>query len=182
MPSPPPQVILLVDGYNIIGTESSLTKTRDRHGLLAARQELVEVLINYSAFRGYKTRVVFDAHYQKTGTRYEDLTPHVSICYTDFGQTADSYIEKFCATVRSKPKPFSQRLIVATSDRAQQLTVTGYGAEWMSSQQLIRDVHCISRRVRRRQRSSKQSRGRFLVHSLDKSAQQRLAQWRQGIR
>jgi hypothetical protein len=182
MPSPPPQVVLLVDGYNIIGTESSLTKTRDRHGLLAARQELVEVLINYSAFRGYKTRVVFDAHYQPTGTRHENITPHVSICYTDFGQTADSYIEKFCAAVRSKPKPLSQRLIVATSDRAQQLTVTGYGAEWMSSQQLISDVHCISRRVRRRQRPSKQSRGRFLVHSLDKSAQQRLAQWRQGIR
>ncbi|EDX70676.1 conserved hypothetical protein [Coleofasciculus chthonoplastes PCC 7420] len=182
MPSPPPQVTLLVDGYNIIGTESSLTKMRDRHGLLAARQELVEVLINYSAFRGYKTKVVFDAHYQPTGTRHEDITPHVSICYTDFGQTADSYIEKFCAAVRSKPKLFKQRLIVATSDRAQQLTVTGYGAEWMSSQQLISDVHCTSRRVRRRQRSPKQSRGRFLMHSLDKSAQQRLSQWRQGIR
>ncbi|MEQ9669193.1 NYN domain-containing protein [Coleofasciculus sp. G2-EDA-02] len=182
MSSPPPQVILLVDGYNIIGTESSLTKTRDCHGLLAARQELVEVLINYSAFRGYKTQVVFDAHYQKTGTCHEDLTPQVSVCYTDFGQTADSYIEKFCAAFRSKPKPFRQRLIVATSDRAQRLTVTGYGAEWMSSQQLISDVHCTSRGVRHRQRPPKQSRGRFLVHSLDELAQQRLSQWRQGIR
>lgn len=182
MPSPLPQVVLLVDGYNIIGTELSLTKIRDRDGLLAARQELLETLINYSAFRGYHTKVVFDAHYQKTVAHHEELTPHVSVYYTDFGQTADSYIEKFCAAVYSKPKSLSQRLIVATSDRTQQLTITGYGAEWMSSQQLINDVHYTNRRVRRRQRPSKQSRGRFLVHSLDEYAQQRLAQWRQGSR
>ncbi|MBE9129298.1 MULTISPECIES: NYN domain-containing protein [unclassified Coleofasciculus] len=180
MHPPPPQVFLLVDGYNVIGSWSELKRTRDRHGLEAARQELIETLINYSAFRDYHTQVVFDAYYQKTQIHHEVFTTHLLACYTEFGQTADSYIEKFCASFRHKIERPKQRLIVATSDRAQQLTIMGYGAEWMSSQQLASDVIFTTHRVRRRHRPSKQSRGRFLVNSLDAKAQQRLAEWRKG--
>ncbi|HBB34983.1 MAG TPA: RNA-binding protein [Cyanobacteria bacterium UBA8803] len=180
MPPPSPQAVLLVDGYNIIGSWSSLKMTRDRHGLLAARQELVEVLINYSAFVGYQTQVVFDAQYQKTQSNQEAVTTYLSVCYTDFGQTADSYIEKFCATFKSKLSQSKQRLIVATSDRAQRLLVVGYGAEWMSSEQLATDVEFTAHRIRHKNRPPKQSSGRFLFNSLDAKAQQRLAQWRKG--
>ena len=182
MPRSSPQAVLLVDGYNVIGAWSCLKKTRDCDGLEAARQELVEALINYSAFQGYETQVVFDAHAQNTPTYSEALTTHLSICYTDFGQTADTYIEKFCASFRFNISRLTQRLIVATSDRAQQLTVVGYGAEWMSSQQLASDVEFTARRTRRRQRPQKQSQGRFLFNSLDAEAQQRLAEWRKGIK
>jgi predicted RNA-binding protein with PIN domain len=176
-----PQAILLVDGYNIIGSWSHLKEIRDRDGLEPARQELVEALVNYSAFQGYETQVVFDAHSQNTRSCYETLTTYLSVCYTDFGQTADTYIEKFCASFRYNLRRSSQRLIVATSDRAQQLTVIGYGAEWMSSQQLATDVEFTARRSRRRHRPQKQSHSRFLFNSLDAKAQQRLAQWRKGI-
>lgn len=182
MPPHSPLAILLVDGYNIIGSWSSLKKTSQRYGLAAARQELVEALINYSAFQGYKTEVVFDAHYQNTNTYCEVLTSNLSVCYTDFGQTADTFIEKFCASFRFNLSKQTHRLIVATSDRAQQITVTGYGAEWMSAQQLASDIDLIARRVNRRNRPQKQSSGRFLFNSLDPKAQQRLAQWRRGIR
>jgi uncharacterized protein len=181
MPPSPPQAILLVDGYNVIGTWSYLKKTRDRDGLEAARQELVEALINYSAFQGYETQVVFDAHAQNTSIYHEALTAHLSVCYTDFGQTADTYIEKFCASFRSNFCHPPKRLIVATSDRAQQLTVVGYGAEWLSSQQLASDVEFAARRSRSKQRPQKQSPSRFLFNSLDAQAQQRLAQWRRGL-
>ncbi len=186
-----PSAILLVDGYNVIGAWSSLKKTRDqpistrsayRDGLEAARQQLVEALINYSAFQGYETQVVFDAHSQNTPTYCEVLTTHLSVCYTDFGQTADTYIEKFCASYRFNLAPKSQRLIVATSDRAQQLTVVGYGAEWMSSLQLASDVDFTARRILRKNQLPKQSSGRFLFNSLDPQAQQRLAQWRKGLK
>jgi hypothetical protein len=182
MPPSSPQAFLLVDGYNVIGIWSDLKKTRDRHGLEAARQELVEALINYSAFQDYQTQVVFDAHFQNTPSSSEALTNHLSVCYTDFGQTADTYIEKFCAAFRYNISYPKQRLIVATSDRAQQLTVVGYGAEWMSSLQLVSDVELMARRAKRRQRPQKQSGSRFLFNSLDAQAQQRLAEWRRGIR
>ncbi|MCP2732175.1 NYN domain-containing protein [Limnofasciculus baicalensis] len=176
----PPQTILLVDGYNIIGAWSRLNKTRDRQGLCAARQELVEALINYSAFVGYTTQIVFDAQYQKSQAHQEGFTNFLSVCYTDFGQTADSYIEKFCASFRSQEERQRQRLIVATSDREQRLVVVGYGAEWISSLQLECDVGLTARQVNIKQRSQKQSRSRFLFNSLDPKAQEILAKWRNG--
>lgn len=182
MPPSSPQAFLLVDGYNVIGAWSNLKKTRDRHGLETARQELVEALINYSAFQGYATQVVFDAHFQDTPCSCEALTSHLSVCYTDFGQTADTYIEKFCASFRYNLCKRTQRLIVATSDRAQQMMVVGYGAEWMSSLQLASDVEGTTRRLKHRHRPQKQSRSRFLFNSLDAEAQQRLAEWRKGMK
>lgn len=95
MPRSSPQAVLLVDGYNVIGAWSCLKETRDRDGLESARNELIEALVNYSAFQGYKTQVVFDAHFQESDTYCEEITNHLSICYTDFGQTADTYIENF---------------------------------------------------------------------------------------
>lgn len=178
-----PQAFLLVDGYNVIGAWSELKHMRDCEGLETARWQLIETLTNYSAFQGYATEVVFDAYYQDSSSRRESVTDHLSIYYTDFNQTADTYIEKVCALFRQDLRKYSQRLIVATSDRAQQLTVVGYGAEWMSSQQLALEVESVTHRVRRKQRANtrKKSSGRFLASSLDPVAQQRLAQLRMGI-
>lgn len=173
----PPQSLLLVDGYNIIGAWSCLKKTRDRNGLESARFELTERLINYSARRGHKTQLVFDAHYQNTPSHQEIYTNALSVYYTAWAQTADTYIEKVCASLgRSSPS----RFIVATSDHAQRLTVVGYGAYWMSAQQLKSDVELAERQSRRQYRPQKPSRRRFLSHALDANAQQRLEQWRQG--
>jgi len=184
MSSPSYQAILLVDGYNIIGDWSDLKKSRDRHGLEAARYELVECLINYSASVAYRTKVVFDAHYQDTPRSTETHTAALSVHYTAFAETADTYIEKFCATFqRKKYQQESTRLIVATSDRAQQLTVVGYGAEWLSAPMLEREVGLAVQKTK--SRTKKQTKiktpGRFLLNALDPSAQERLRQMRHGL-
>ncbi len=179
MPRSLPQAVLLVDGYNIIGAWPCLKKTRDVDGLEAARCELVEALINYSAFQGFETRIVFDAHYQNTCSNQEVINEYLSVYYTDFGQTADTYIEKVCAS--SHPSRLS-RLIVATSDRVQQLVVRGYGAEWMSALQLGYEVESTSLRVRRQHKPRKQSSSRFLANSIDAKARQRLAELRMGLK
>jgi predicted RNA-binding protein with PIN domain len=182
MPSSTPQALLLVDGYNVIGAWQRLQHIRDRHGLEEARRELVTSLIDYSAYYNYHTHVVFDAQYQDTPGSREPVTGNLIICYTDFRQTADTYIEKTCAQYRKNIRKFDQRLIVATSDRAQQLTVVGYGAEWLSAQQLHVEVELAAIRVRRKQQAvrKKQSSHRFLASSLDPIARQRLAQMRLG--
>ncbi len=173
------QAFLLVDGYNVIGAWSDLKVIRDRDGLEAARHQLTESLVNYSAFKGFETQVVFDAHYQNTPANSEVLTSHLSVYYTDFQQTADTYIEKTCANYQRQPRV--ARLIVATSDRAQQQTVLGYGAEWLSALQLAHEVDSSIRRVRGKQQPKKQSRGRFLFNSLDAQSQKRLSDLRRGI-
>jgi uncharacterized protein len=180
MPCPTPQAILLVDGYNMVGHWYELKQVRDQDGLAAARRRLVEALVNYSAFQGFDTQVVFDAQYRDTPMSREVVTQHLLVHYTDFGQTADTYIEKACADFRHDIRKFHQRLIVATSDRAQQLTVVGYGAEWMSADMLAHEVDFIARRVQSKQKTTSKPAGRFLVNSLDPDAQQRLAQLRYG--
>lgn len=182
MPRSYPQVLLLVDGYNVIGAWSSLKSTRDRKGLDSARQELIEALINYSAFQGYQTEIVFDAQYRTEPGDRETYTNLLSVYYTDFNQTADTYIEKFCADYQRQVYRSSPRLIVATSDRAQQQTVIGYGSQWLSALQLANEVESSIRRTRSKHRSYKQARSRFLFNSLDAKAQERLAQMRYGIR
>ena len=179
------QAILLVDGYNIIGDWSDLKKSRDRHGLEAARYELVECLINYTASVAYRTKVVFDAHYQDTPRSTEVHTSFLSVHYTAFAETADTYIEKFCATFnRKKYQQESTRLIVATSDRAQQLTVVGYGAEWRSAKMLAREVEQAAHKIKSKtkKQTKKKPSGRFLFNALDPAAQRRLRQMQRGIR
>ncbi|MEL6927902.1 MAG: NYN domain-containing protein [Cyanobacteria bacterium J06600_6] len=178
------QAILLVDGYNIIGDWPHLKKSRDRHGLEAARYELIESLINYSSSVAYRTKVVFDAHYQDTPRSTETHTAALSVHYTAFAETADTYIEKFCATFgRKKYQQESTRLIVATSDRAQQLTVVGYGAEWLSAPMLEREVEQAVQKTKSRtkRQTKKKPSGRFLLNALDPAAQKRLRQMRHGL-
>ncbi len=175
--SSPSQHLLLVDGYNIIGAWPSLTRTRDRQGLELARQELIEALINYTAHQGYKTQVVFDAQYRKTPSSLENYSGELSVYFTDWAQTADTYIEKICASFYHHSEQRPSRLIVATSDRAQRLTVVGYGAEWMSAQRLASEIEFSSRQIRKKQQSTQRTQGRFLFNSLDAKSQERLSEW-----
>lgn len=148
------EVILLVDGYNVIGAWKDLypneeTPLQQTHGeeLEVARNKLIEQLINFSSFEGYFTTVVFDAHNRDTPAITEILTPNVSIYYTEYKETADTYIEKFCAAHRTDAR-LKTRVLVATSDRAQQLTVGGFGAEWLSALQLVNNIESSSRKSR----------------------------------
>lgn len=181
MPRSLARAVLLVDGYNIIGLWSKLKTKRDHHGLEASRRELIESLVNYSAFEGLETRVIFDAHSRNEPSYTEEITKNLWVCYTDFGQTADTYIEKICATFHRELVNLHRRLIVATSDRAEQQTAIGYGAEWMSAQQLAQAVEATERRCRSKHKTRKQPSSRFLVSGLDAEAQQRLAQMRMGL-
>ena len=175
------EAVLLVDGYNVVGAWPELTQLRDQVGLAPARNHLVEVLASYSAFKAFETQLVFDAYGQRQHHRQESVTDNLCVHYTRFGQTADSYIERACASFQQNVRKFQTRLIVATSDRAQKDTVVGYGAEWMSAQQLASDVHVSLQRVKRRQKPAKQSKRRFLANSLNPEAQAKLTRFRHGI-
>jgi uncharacterized protein len=190
MPPSRKQVVLLVDGYNVIGAWTDLhdrsnqinpLQSGSKADLEAARDKLVEALINYSAFEDYETKVVFDAYSRDEPAYCETVTPNLSIHYTDYLETADTYIEKFCAAFRHNLHYSASRLIVATSDRAQQLTVIGFGAEWISALQLIANVDFSANRSRRRHRPQTKSSGRFLFNSLDPQAQARLSAMRHGM-
>jgi uncharacterized protein len=173
--------LLLVDGYNVIGAWSSLKKISDRHGLEPARDKLIETLIDYTHHQGYQTQIVFDSYYQDTPGNQERYTNHLSVYFTAYAQTADTYIEKTCADFWHNRCTSVPRIIVATSDNAQKMTVMGYGAEWLSAQRLEIEVDLTGRRLKERQRTPQSSKGRFLFHSLDAKVQQKLERMRHGV-
>lgn len=163
MSAKPSQAILLVDGYNIIGAWATLARLKEEKGLDTAREELITALSNYSAYQEYETWAVFDAYEQRTPASQESITTYLSVHYTGFGQTADSYIERACAKFRNDARKFTQRLIVATSDSVHRQTVVGYGAEGISAIHLESEVAKIAQRVRQRQRTSKNRSGRIFT-------------------
>jgi predicted RNA-binding protein with PIN domain len=174
------QALLLVDGYNIIGAWSNLQRIRDRHGLESARRDLISIVTDYTAYQGLKTEIIFDSHLQKTPLQKEQFSPQVSVYYTAFSQTADSYIERVCASFSRAHPATIPRIIVATSDRAQRLTAIGYGAEWYSAEKFKAEVETITSQVKNKKRPHSNSKGRFLFNHLDPQTQATLFQWRQG--
>ena len=162
MAAKPSQAILLVDAYNIIGAWTNLSRLKEEQGLDAAREALITALANYSAVQTYETWAVFDAYGQRTPASQQPITPYLSVHYTGFGQTADSYIERACAKFRNDARKFTKRLIVATSDNVHRQTVVGYGAEGMSALHLESEVTKVSRHVKTRQKPRKKSSSRVL--------------------
>ncbi|MBE9100235.1 NYN domain-containing protein [Vacuolonema iberomarrocanum] len=179
MPRKKPPSLLLVDGYNIIGSWADLIQLKDAVSLEAARRQLIEDLLGFSASRNYRTEVVFDAHYQRRPSARETLTSYFTVAYTDYLQTADTYIEARCARLR--PEMHRQHVIVATSDRSHQQTVLGFGASWLSAQQLQTEVTLAATQMQRQRQKSAPSSGRFLFKRLDPSAQKKLSDMRLGL-
>jgi uncharacterized protein len=169
-----PQALLLVDGYNIVGAWRELKKVQHDRGLEEARRRLAEILVGFAAYQGYEVIIVFDAHLQDTPGSQEVITKLVSVHYTQSGQTADTYIEKTCADFRRQLRKFDQRLIVATNDTAQKLTVIGYGAEWLSADRLFNEIELAAIQTRARQKSDPKKPSGRLMNLIDPEAQAKL--------
>ncbi|AFY74929.1 putative RNA-binding protein containing a PIN domain [Synechococcus sp. PCC 7502] len=173
--------VMLVDAYNIIGAWASLKRWRDLGDFDAARTELTEIMAGYSSYHGYQSTLVFDAYNVPTPAVTEKVTKNLKLHFTNHRQTADSYIEKCCAEVHRHPLRHLKRVIVVTSDRAQHLTTTGFGAEWMSALALEQEVELTFKSVRHRQKPQTQSVKRLLSSTLDDQTRERLNKLRQDL-
>ena len=121
---------LLVDGYNVIFAWDELNKIA-KTNLGAARDKLLDIMSSYQGYRDNTVIVVFDA-YKVPGnpgskTQYHNLY----VVYTKEQQTADAYIEKTTKEIANH-----YRVVVATSDNAEQTIVVGHGATRVSSREL----------------------------------------------
>lgn len=169
--------VLLVDGYNIVGAWPRLVKLRDRHGLEAARTELIEIMIDYSAYRAHRTVLVFDAQLVTTPLVREEQTPNLEICFTAFEQTADTFIEQYSYQLL---RTGSARVMVATSDRAQQQLILAQGADWLSAESLWQEVKRAREQMRDGLKQRRPPGGGTLGDRLDPKIRERFSQWRYG--
>ncbi|MBR5111714.1 MAG: NYN domain-containing protein [Clostridia bacterium] len=129
--------ILLVDGYNIIFAWEELKKT-SRENLEAARQQLMDLLCNYSGMTGKDVILVFDAYRVQGNPGSVEKYANIFVVYTREAQTADAYIEK--TTYEAKGRA---RIRVATSDGPEQAIVLGNRALRVSAREFEREVEAV---------------------------------------
>ncbi len=129
--------ILLVDGYNIIFAWDEL-KALSRDSLQAARQQLMDILCNYSGVTNRDVILVFDAYRVPGSAGSVEKYLNIFVVYTREAQTADAYIEK--TTYEAKG---AARIRVATSDGPEQAIVLGNRALRVSAREFEREVEGI---------------------------------------
>lgn len=133
---------LLVDGYNVIFAWEELKELAEVN-IDSARDKLMDILSNYQGNRQGELIVVFDA-YRVKGHDTEILDFHnIHVVYTKEAETADAYIEKFAHENGRK-----YDVTVATSDRMEQIIITGQGCQLMSARELREDVKRFEQEVR----------------------------------
>lgn len=125
---------LLVDGYNIIFDWSDLKELASTN-LDAARNRLMDILCNYQAMKKSELIVVFDA-YRVQNHATESFDYHnIHVVFTKEAETADTYIERFAHEHGRK-----HYVRVATSDRMEQIIITGQGCHMISAGEFRKEV------------------------------------------
>ena len=125
---------LLVDGYNIIFAWDEL-KELAQINLDSAREALIEILNNYQGFRKCSIIAVFDAYKVKGGVRREERHGNIDVVFTKEAETADTYIERTTHEMKGK-----YQVRVATSDRLEQMIITGNDAFKVSAKEFKAEV------------------------------------------
>lgn len=129
---------LLIDGYNVIFAWKEL-KELANVDIGAARDKLIDIMVNYQGYKQCLMVIVFDAYKVKGNIGHKSMYQDLEIVYTKEVQTADSYIER---TTHKMANEYN--IIVATSDALEQLIVVGHGAKRISSRELLLDVERMS--------------------------------------
>lgn len=131
----------LVDGYNVIFAWDELKSLADTN-LGAARERLMEILCNYSAYTKNNVVLVFDAYKVpgNTGERFDFHNIHV--VYTKERELGDVYIEKLISEIGK-----NDRVRVVTSDNLIQLSAVRFGVLRMSAAEFEREVDSVHAKI-----------------------------------
>lgn len=132
---------VLVDGYNVIFAWDELKSLADTD-LGAARERLMEILCNYSAYTKNNVVLVFDAYKVpgNTGERFDFHNIHV--VYTKERELGDVYIEKLISEIGK-----NDRVRVVTSDNLIQLSAVRFGVLRMSAAEFEREVDSVHAKI-----------------------------------
>ena len=120
---------LIVDGFNVIFAWDELAAIADRD-LEQARQKLMELLANYSAFTRTETILVFDA-YRVPGGKGERFDYHgIHVVHTRENEPGHGYIEQLCHDIGK-----NEQVRVVTSDNLIQVSALRSGVLRVSARE-----------------------------------------------
>jgi predicted RNA-binding protein with PIN domain len=165
--------ILLVDGYNIIGTWPELQELKNKD-LAAARDKLVEKMAEYQGYTGYSVIIVFDA-YGVHGLEKKYKNYQIDVIYTKENETADERIEKLAIALSNR----KTQIHVATSDYTEQWAIFGQGALRKSARELFIEMNSIEKSIGKKVKNIKEERPLSKI-SLSEEMAEIFEKWRRG--
>ncbi|MBU5443738.1 MULTISPECIES: NYN domain-containing protein [unclassified Paenibacillus] len=167
--------VLLVDGYNMIGSWPELVELA-RISLQDARDRLLERLAEYQAFSGRRVIVVFDA-YKVPGLGASYVQSKVEIHFTKEKETADECIERFVRELSRRRR----QIYVATSDSVEQHVAFGQGALRVSARELSIEIEQSRKEVKGMiERDGAVSHKNPLAGKLSPDIRNLFEKWRRG--
>lgn len=163
---------LFVDGYNIINSWTELKSISDM-SLEESRNELIEIMAEYSICTGIEVVIVFDAHLVKLSNQKNEKLKGIEVVYTKEHQTADQYIEQELDYIGKIKK-----VKVATSDWLEQQVVLGRGGTRVSARELKMEIDELKRGLSRKSKEKSQV-SDLVIGRLDEDTLDKLKYWRE---
>lgn len=135
--------LIFVDGYNVINSWPNLRDIKSNN-FDAGREELINILQNYSGYQGCKIYLVFDAHLLSGSIeKKEKISENLYVIYTKEKETADSYIERNINNLDRKYEAY-----VVTSDWLEQQVIFQRGAVRISSIEFLNEVRKVENNIK----------------------------------
>lgn len=163
-----------MDGYNVINSWPELNTIKD-YSYEAARNALIDILLNYSAFRGCKVVLVFDAHMVKGSIEKKERRDNLTIVFTKHDETADSYIERTVNHIGRKSEVY-----VVTSDSLEQQLIFQRGANRVSSLEFYHWIEDAKKNISRQCKKNSFHNKNLFEESIDKEMVEKLEKIRRS--
>ena len=125
---------IIIDGYNFIFANDELRRLAESD-ISCARDRVIRLMCDYSAFNKCKTVIVFDAYRRVGGEGSTEELGAVTVVYTKEKQTADAYIERTTYEIARE-----HTVRVVTSDMQEQLIILGNGALRVSAREFYAEL------------------------------------------
>ena len=133
--------MLIIDGYNVIFAWEDLSRLAKAE-LDHARQRLIDIIVNYSAFTQTETVIVFDAYRVNNGAGERFDKNGVHVVFTKENETGDAYIEKLVSDIGK-----NHSVSVVTSDGLIQLSAVRAGVLRISAREFEKDVDDVYEQI-----------------------------------
>ena len=126
---PTKPICVVIDGYNQLFAWDAFKKI-DQRDIGSARDQLIDWVSNYQGYRNCRVILVFDAYRIKNCEARNYKRGGLEIVYTQYNQTADSYIERLVSELKK-----DYQLTVASSDGLIQNSILAQGCQRMSARE-----------------------------------------------
>ncbi len=133
----------VIDGYNVIFAWDELRDLAQRD-IAAAREKLIHIVSNFSAFCSVETVLVFDGYRVKGSSGEKSDYQGIHLVYTMENETADAYMQKLLSEMGK-----NDRVYVVTSDSLVQLSAMHSGALRRSAADFREEVENTNDEIRR---------------------------------